>query len=342
MSETTIERVAILGSGAWGTTFGLILAEAGRSVTIWGRNAITVAQINAGKNSAHLPAVSLPTSMSATTDLAHAVQGADMVVVAVPVSAVRTTLIQASPHLGNHTVLTLLSKGLEADTHATVFDVARETTGLDGDRIAVVSGPNLSREIAQRQPAATVVACQNLDVATAVARTCHTSWFRSYVSQDVVGCEIAGATKNVIAVALGAVEGLGLGANTRSTLITRGLAEITRLGMAMGAQADTFLGLAGVGDLVATCSSHLSRNYSFGLRMGQGMSKDDALAASRGVVEGIRAAEPILALADSLGVDMPITRGVVEVASGRATVEQMGAMLLSRPQKMDGWKITLV
>ena len=175
-----------------------------------------------------------------------------------------------------------------------------------------------------------------------IARTCHTSTFRPYVSGDVLGCEIAGAVKNVIAVAIGAAEGMGLGINTRATLITRGLAEMTRLGTTLGASADTFAGLAGIGDLVATCSSKLSRNYSLGVRMGRGASLDEALELSPGVVEGVRSALPILQLARAHDVDMPITESVVRVVHDGDSIEHMGQMLMSRPQKMDGWRIELL
>ena len=180
------------------------------------------------------------------------------------------------------------------------------------------------------------------ELAKEIARTCHNSYFRPYVSTAVVGTEMAGATKNVIAVAIGAAEGMGLGINTRSTLITRGLAEMTRLGTALGADPATFAGLSGIGDLVATCSSRLSRNFSLGHRLGSGMGLAEALALSPGVVEGVASASPILQVAASVGVDMPITGAVVEVVEGRASIEDMGRMLLARPQKMDGWKIELV
>ena len=173
-------------------------------------------------------------------------------------------------------------------------------------------------------------------LAKEIAKACHNSYFRPYVSTDVVGTEMAGATKNVIAVAIGAAEGMGLGINTRSTLITRGLAEMTRLGTGLGAD------LSGIGDLVATCSSRLSRNFSLGHRLGSGMGLAEALALSPGVVEGVASASPILQVAASVGVDMPITGAVVEVVEGRASIEDMGRMLLARPQKMDGWKIELV
>ena len=221
-------------------------------------------------------------------------------------------------------------------------EVIADASGVPEERIAVLSGPNLSREIAEQQPTATVVASTDVELAKEIARACHNSYFRPYVSTDVVGTEMAGATKNVIAVAIGAAEGMGLGINTRSTLITRGLAEMTRLGTALGADPATFAGLSGIGDLVATCSSRLSRNFSLGHRLGSGMSLAEAMALSPGVVEGVASAGPILQVAASVGVDMPITSAVVEVVEGRASIADMGRMLLSRPQKMDGWKIELV
>ena len=337
-----IRTAAVLGTGAWGTAFAQVLADAGLSVSMWGRNRGVVDLINTGENSTYLPGIELSDSIRATTDITRAVTGADLVAVVVPVAGVRAALAAAAPAFGPRTAVVSLAKGLELDTLKTVDRVIAEAAGLDDSRIAVMSGPNLSREIAEHHPTATVVASTNQDLAVRIAKACHNPYFRPYVSADVIGTEIAGAAKNVIAVAIGAAEGMGLGLNTRATLITRGLAEITRLGTAMGADPATFAGLAGIGDLMATCSSRLSRNFSLGHRLGRGMGLDEALERSAGVVEGVRAAGPILSVARSLGVDMPITQSVVRVVSGEATIEQMGEMLLSRPQKMDGWKIELV
>ena len=339
MSMTT---AAVLGTGAWGTTFAQVLADAGVEVTMWGRNADTVSFINGRENPSYLPGITLSERISATSDIADAVEGKPLVVVAVPVKAVRRTLESARDYLAPEVVLLSLAKGLELGTLRRVDEIIADASGVPGRRIAVLSGPNLSREIADRQPTATVVASGDVELAKEIARTCHNPYFRPYVSTDVVGTEMAGATKNVIAVAIGAAEGMGLGLNTRSTLITRGLAEMTRLGTALGADPATFAGLSGIGDLVATCSSRLSRNFSLGHRLGSGMGLAEALALSPGVVEGVASASPILQVAASVGVDMPITGAVVEVVEGRATIEDMGRMLLARPQKMDGWKIELV
>ena len=339
MSMTT---AAVLGTGAWGTTFAQVLADAGVEVTMWGRNADTVSFINGRENPSYLPGITLSERISATGDIADAVEGKPLVVVAVPVKAVRRTLESARDYLAPEVVLLSLAKGLELGTLRRVDEIIADASGVPGRRIAVLSGPNLSREIADRQPTATVVASGDVELAKEIARTCHNPYFRPYVSTDVVGTEMAGATKNVIAVAIGAAEGMGLGLNTHSTLITRGLAEMTRLGTALGADPATFAGLSGIGDLVATCSSRLSRNFSLGHRLGSGMSMAEAMALSPGVVEGVASAGPILQVAASVGVDMPITGAVVEVVEGRATIEDMGRMLLARPQKMDGWKIELV
>lgn len=337
-----ISTAAVLGTGAWGTTFAQVLADAGVSVTMWGRNPDTIAFINGHENPTYLPGITLSDRIDATEDIASAVAGRQLVVVAVPVKAVRLTLEAVTGAFIDDVALLSLAKGLELGSLKRVGQIMAEASGVPEGRIAVLSGPNLSREIADRNPTATVVAASDVELAKDIARACHNSYFRPYVSADVVGTEMAGATKNVIAVAIGAAEGMGLGINTRSTLITRGLAEMTRLGIALGADAATFAGLAGIGDLVATCSSRLSRNFSLGHRLGAGMSLAEAVALSPGVVEGVTSAGPILQVAASVGVDMPITGAVVEVVEGRATIEDMGRMLLSRPQKMDGWKIELV
>ncbi len=338
-------KAAVLGTGAWGTTFAQVLADAGMEVTMWGRNADTVSFINEGENSRYLPGIELSESISATTSLGEAIgedqDAVDMVVLAVPTSALVEVVRDANLSAVNALVLAL-AKGIDPDTYRTVHQMIREEGDVEEERIAILSGPNLCREIADGQPAAAVVASVSLDTSKQIAQWCHNSYFRPYVSTDIVGVELAGATKNVIALAIGAAEGMGYGANTRATLITRGLAEMTRLGVALGANPATYSGLAGMGDLIATCSSKLSRNYSLGYRLGQGLDLKEALRLSPGIVEGVRTSEPLLELAQSCGVDMPITAGVVAVLNGQATVEQMGDSLLSRPQKMDGWEVELL
>ena len=341
-AERSFLRAAVLGTGAWGTTFAQVLADARLRVHMWGRKETICDFINSGENPTYLPGIELSDMICASTSLHDTLEGADLVVVAVPVRAIRSTLRACRDFIAENAVFLSLSKGLELDTRLRVDEIIAEESGADTARIAVLSGPNLSREIAEHNPTATVVASKDTELAVAIAKTCRTDYFRPYVSTDVVGCEVAGATKNVIAVAIGAAEGMGLGHNTRATLMTRGLAEMTRLGTALGADPETFAGLAGIGDLMATCSSRLSRNFSFGHRLGAGMSVTEALSLSPGIVEGAHSAEPILQLAEELGVDMPITGAVVSVIRDGATIEEMGRMLLDRPQKKDGWRIDLL
>lgn len=339
-------RAVVLGTGAWGTTFAQVLADAGLEVTMWGRSEDTVSFINEGENPRYLPAIELSSKITATTDLQSALFSdgtipPELVVLAIPTGAVVSVLTESRLAETDIPLLSL-AKGLEPGTLRTVQQMIVEEVGVSAERVAVLSGPNLSREIAQRQPAAAVVASENLEAAKRIAKACHNAYFRPYVSADVVGVELAGASKNVIALAIGASEGLGLGSNTRATLITRGLAEMTRLGVSSGANPQTYAGLAGIGDLVATCSSKLSRNYSLGYRLGQGMGLQEALSLSPGVVEGVATSRPLLSLAEKQNVDMPITAGVVAVLEGESTVEEMGESLLSRPTKMDGWEVELL
>lgn len=336
-------RATIVGTGAWGTTFAQVLADAGMAVTMWGRSPDVVEFINSGENSKYLPGIDLSDQISATTQLDEAVAETDpdLVVLAVPSAAISDIARRAN--LGGLRAPVLsLTKGVEPHTYRTVHQIIVEDGEVDPERVAVLSGPNLSREIAMRQPAATVIASESQETAVRIAHLAHNAYFRPYVSTDLIGCEMAGAAKNVIALAIGAAEGMGLGANTRATLMTRGLAESTRLGVAMGARPGTYAGLAGMGDLIATCSSKLSRNYSLGVRLGQGMALEEALSLSPGVAEGVRSCLPVYELAESYGVDMPITAAAVAVIHSGATVKQMGEMLLGRPQKMDGWEVELL
>ena len=215
-------------------------------------------------------------------------------------------------------------------------EVLAEALGIDSSRVVVVSGPNLADEIAAGQPTATVVAADDEQVAARIASLCATGTFRPYTNTDVLGVELCGAVKNVIALAVGAAAGRGLGDNSKATIITRGLVEITRLGLKLGARPETFSGLAGMGDLVATCSSPLSRNQTFGRHLGEGMSVAEAAAASRGVAEGAKSARAVLDLARAHGVDMPITAGVVTVVEGAASVAQVTDAMLARPRKSEG------
>lgn len=264
-------RCAVFGTGSWGTAFAMVLADAGCEVTLWGRRRELVDAIHTTHvNPDYLPGVPLPESIRATVDPALALAGADFAVLAVPSQTLRENLASWAPLIEPQTVLVSLMKGIELGTAKRMSEVIAEVAGVVAERVAVVSGPNLAREIANRQPAASVVACTDEAVAKRFQAACHTPYFRPYTNTDVIGCELGGAVKNVIGLAVGMANGMGLGDNTKATLITRGLAETTRLGLALGADAHTFAGLAGMGDLVATCSSPLSRNNTFGTNLGRG------------------------------------------------------------------------
>jgi len=328
---------AVLGAGAWGTTFAMILADAGNDVRLWAREPDVVDEINtAHRNTRYLADVDLPARIVATNSEAEALAGAKIVVVAIPSQVARSALEPLATLIPPDAVVVALSKGVELGTDKLMSDVVAEALRLPPDRIVVISGPNLAREIAQRQPAATVVASTNPQAAALVAAACSTSYFRPYTNDDVTGVELCGAVKNVIALAVGIAVGLGFGWNTTATLITRGLAEITRLGLKLGAKPATFAGLAGMGDLSATCMSPLSRNHTLGAHIGQGMSVEEATAATNGTAEGVKSARSVLDLAKREGVDMPITQAVVSVLDGNLKVSDLGAELLNRPRKAEG------
>ena len=307
-------KAAVFGSGSWGTAFATVLADAGCEVTMWGRRRELVDTVNATHaNPDYLPGVELPENLRATTDPAEAARAADFTVLAVPSQTLRGNLAQWASELPADTVLVSLMKGIELGTAKRMSEVIAETAGAGPERIAVLSGPNLAKEIAARQPAASVVACQDEEVARRLQLACHTPYFRPYTNTDVVGCELGGAVKNVIGLAVGIAGGMGLGDNAKASLITRGLAETTRLGLVLGADPVTFAGLAGMGDLVATCSSPLSRNNTFGINLGRGMTLEETIAVTRQTAEGVKSCESVLDLARRHGVDMPITETVVSI-----------------------------
>ena len=327
-------RAAVLGSGSWGTTFAAVMADAGCEVTVWGRDAATVDEIaGARRNSRYLPGVELPAGVTATHDPREAVADVDVVAVAVPSQQARRVLEPLADALAGRAVVVSLMKGVELDTDRRMSEVVAESLRIGPDRVAVLSGPNLALEIARRQPTATVVASTSEETAALVARACASSYFRPYTNPDVVGVELCGAVKNVIALAVGISQGRGMGYNTMATVITRGLVEITRLGLALGADAETFPGLAGMGDLMATCASPDSRNHTLGVHVGRGMSLDEAVVATGGTAEGVKSCRSVLELATSLGVEMPITAAVVEVLHKGLPVDQLAGLLLARPHK---------
>jgi glycerol-3-phosphate dehydrogenase (NAD(P)+) len=331
-----MSRFAVFGAGSWGTAFSLVLADAGNSVTLWARRQELSDAINRDhENADYLPGRRLPAQITSTHDPEEALAGAEVVVLAVPSQTLRANLEAWAYAIPPAAVVMSLMKGVELDTDKRMSQVIEEVAGVSPERIAVLSGPNLSHEIAQRQPAASVIACVNEDVALRLQALCHSRTFRPYTLTDVVGCELGGAAKNVIALAVGMAIGLGFGDNSRATVITRGLAEMARLGAALGADPLTFSGLAGLGDLVATCSSPLSRNRRFGEQLGQGKTVEEIVASTRQVAEGVESCESIHDLAARHGVYAPIIDHVAALVRGETKPEEMVSGLLSRATKSE-------
>jgi glycerol-3-phosphate dehydrogenase (NAD(P)+) len=311
-------KAAVLGAGSWGTTFAQVLCDAGTRTVLYSRRpqlakAIAVQH----ENPDYLPGVALTPALDATSDPVEALDGADLVAFAVTAQTLRANLGEWAPLLPPGALLVSLMKGIELGTRRRMSEVITEVLGADAARVATVAGPNLAGEIVRREFTAAVVACRSEEGAAALQAACHTPYFRPYTNTDVIGCELGGTVKNVIAIAVGIAVAMGLGDNTRATLITRGLAEIARLGSAMGAQAQTFAGLAGMGDLVATCSSPLSRNRTFGEYLGRGMTVASASAAMNQTAEGVASCGPV----------------VEAVMRDGLPVEQAASMLASRSAK---------
>jgi glycerol-3-phosphate dehydrogenase (NAD(P)+) len=331
MATTT----AVMGAGAWGTALAKLLADAGGEVTLWARRSGVADEINSSRlNPGYLPGVQLPAGIRATADPAEALTGVTTVLLAVPAQTMRTNLEQWAGLITKGATLVSAAKGIELGTLMRMSQVIVDVTGVDPSQVGVISGPNLASEITAGQPAATVIACSDSGRAVAVQRMLNGGYFRPYTNADVIGTEIGGACKNVIALACGMAAGVGLGENTAAAIITRGLAEIMRLGIAVGAKGATLAGLAGVGDLVATCTSPQSRNRSFGESLGRGGTLESALL-ERGdhVVEGVTSCESVLALASSYDVEMPLTDAVERVCHKGLSVDQAVVALLGRSTK---------
>ncbi|MFJ3824868.1 NAD(P)H-dependent glycerol-3-phosphate dehydrogenase [Streptomyces nodosus] len=327
-------RAAVFSAGSWGTAVAKILADAGSAVTVHARRDEIADGINrTHRNPGYFPDIDLPASLTATTDPVAALEGSDYVVLSVPAQSLRDNLAAWAPHIPDHAVIVSLMKGIERDTRLRASQVIAEVTGVSTARIAVLSGPNLAREIMEGRPAAATVACPDEEAARRFQTACHTSYFRPYTSTDVVGCEFGGAVKNVVALGVGIASGMGLGDNATAVLMTRGLAETTRLATAMGAHPATLAGLSGLGDLVATCTSPLSRNRTFGTHLGRGSTIEEAAAATRQTTEGVKSAEAILDLAHVHGVEMPITEVMAALLHEKISLDEAAAALMQRPPK---------
>ncbi len=331
--------LAVIGTGAWGTTLAVLLACAGRAVTLCARTEEEAARLRRdGENRLRLPGVPLPPELQITADWAAAVPPAELVLLVVPAQRMRENATRLRPLLRPDQVVVSAAKGLELETLLRMSQVLQEELPQTAPgRIAALSGPNLSREIAQGRPAATVVATPDLEVARRLQQALMTARFRVYSSTDRVGVELGGALKNIIALAAGVLDGLGLGDNLRAALMTRGLAEIVRLGTALGARPMTFAGLAGLGDLVATCSSPLSRNHHVGEELARGRPLEEILAGMPHTAEGVWTTRAACTLADRYGVEMPIARQMYRVLFEGAEAGQAVMDLMERPPREE-WR----
>lgn len=311
-------RVTVVGAGSWGTTFGKVLADGGARVTMWARrpeHALEIAE--AKRNSAYLPGVNLPRSMTATHNLAEALADAEQIYVSLPSQSLRQNLKAIRTHVvGTDALIVSLMKGVERRSGLRMSQVIEQELKLDPARIAVASGPNLALEIAREQPTAAVISSTSQATAEAVARRARNPYFRTFVNTDVIGTEFGGVLKNLVAVAVGIVDGVGYGENTKAAIITRGLVEMTDFAVAYGAEPETLQGLAGLGDLIATCQSPLSRNNTAGRLLGQGFSFQDVVKQMEQTAEGLASVAPILQLAKDVGVEMPIVEQVKRVLDG--------------------------
>lgn len=319
-------KVGLLGGGSWGTTVAALVARNAPAV-LWARNAETVQEINTRhSNETYLPGARLPEKLRATADIGEAVASADVIVVGIPSQNFRSVLQQVKAHIRPWVPVISLTKGLELDTRMRMTEIITEV--LPGHPVGVLTGPNLAREIMAGQAAASVIAMEDAIIVRELQRLFSSGLFRVYTNTDVVGCELGGVLKNIIAIAVGMGDGLGAGDNTRASLITRGLAEISRLGCAMGGQPETFAGLAGMGDMIATCTSPQSRNRHVGMELGRGKSMETISAEMFMVAEGAKSAPAVMGLAAQYGVEMPIASDVYKVLSGETSAQRIFRGLL--------------
>lgn len=323
-----MSRLVVMGAGSWGTTIAKVIADAGNEVVLWSRRDEVAVEINETKrNSDYLPGIDLPSNLTATSDLAFALKDAEQIYLAIPSQSLRQSLESWKEFIPKNATLISLIKGLEQGTGLRMSEVMASATGLPMSHMAVVSGPNLALEIAKQEPAASVCACADVDRANEVARTCSNDYFTVFTNQDVIGTELGGVLKNLIAVAIGIVNGLGYGQNTKASIMTRGLTEITKFAVAHGARRRTMFGLAGLGDLIATSESSLSRNFRAGEMLGKGFTKREVLKRMGTTAEGLSSVEPVLESAVQKGIEMPIVSQVSDVLNGRMKPQDFGRQL---------------
>ncbi|NBQ92472.1 MAG: NAD(P)-dependent glycerol-3-phosphate dehydrogenase [Micrococcales bacterium] len=323
-------KIAVLGAGSWGTTFAKVLVDAGNNVTLWSRRAELTEEINlTHRNGDYMPGINLPVDLVASSDISEVLAGAEQVYIAVPSQSLRNNLEQWGNLIEPDAIVVSLMKGVEQGSGLRMSEVIREVLGFSEDQICVVSGPNLSLEIASEQPAACVAACTSGENASRVAAAATNSYFTTFTNKDVIGTEFGGILKNLIAVAIGIVNGVGYGQNTKASIMTRGLAEISRFAVEYGAKKKTMVGLAGLGDLIATSESPLSRNHKAGEMLGKGYSKREVLKRLSQTAEGLTSVAPILKLASAKGVSMPIVEQVHLVIEGKMSPKDIGPSLAS-------------
>jgi glycerol-3-phosphate dehydrogenase (NAD(P)+) len=332
MADSARTRVAVLGAGSWGTTFAKILADGGADVALWARRPELAREISQSKrNSDYLPGINLPRAVWASAKLPEVLEGAEQIYLSVPAQSLRENLRIVRELIPHDAYIVSLMKGVEKGTRFRMSEVIDQELSVGASRIAVASGPNLALEIAKEQPTAAVIASASLETATLVAKTATNSYFRSYVNTDVVGTEFGGVLKNLIAVAIGIVDGVGYGENTKASIITRGLVEMTDFAVAYGGRAETLAGLAGLGDLIATCESSLSRNNTAGRLLGQGYTFSEVVKQMSQTAEGLSSVAPILELALAKGVEMPIVSQVAEVLAGTLSPRDLAPHLTTDP-----------
>ena len=323
-----MSKYAVLGAGSWGTTIAKVIADGGHGVTLWARKPQLAAEIDATRlNANYLPEIVLPEGIIVSSDVEAALKDSEQVYLAIPSQTLRENLTNWKHLIPKQATIISLMKGLEADTGLRMSEVISEVLELPASQVAVLSGPNLALEIARREPAAAVCACEDSERASEVARVCSSDYFTVFTNQDVMGTELGGVLKNLIAVAIGIVNGLGYGQNTKASIMTRGLGEITNFAIQHGARRRTMFGLAGLGDLIATSESSLSRNFRAGEMLGQGKSGEEVLAAMNQVAEGLGSLRPVLEIAKRLEIEMPIVSQVEDVYQGRMNPSEFGKHL---------------
>lgn len=325
--------MCVVGAGSWGTTVAALTSH-NVATTLWARRPQLADEINSTHlNSAYLADASLPHALRADSDLAHALVGADVVAMAVPSLGFRAVINEVSKYVGDGVTIVSLSKGLEQSTFKRMSEVIADV--MPNNPVAVLSGPNLAKEILAGQPAASVIACTDVAIARELVAVFSRPTFRLYTNPDVIGCEIGGVVKNVVAIAAGISQGFGFGENSKATLVTRGLAEMSRLGVALGAQSATFSGLAGMGDVMATCASMNSRNTQVGVRLGRGENIDEIVASMNMIAEGVNSSASVIELAHRYAVEMPIAEQVASVCAGKVSAADALRALMSRQSKSE-------